>query len=357
MSNSNQIEALFPTLARRLRRERLATLPTPVRVCSLQVGGQSRSITIKCDDTTAHLYGGNKVRKLEYALAPAIDKHCDQIVTFGTAGSNHALATALFAHELGLKCTCFLAHQAVTPYAARTLNRHIEIGTRIVQYGGNYARRIATLRANLGNSKSWVVPFGGSSWLGTVGFVDAGLELAEQVRQGLLPKPDHLYVATGTMGTAAGLALGLALGNLQCSVQAIRVSESFIASETTLRRLINKTATMLQRLDDFFPKDLQERVNIQLRHEFFGDGYAVSNAATDDAVKFAREELQLALETTYTGKAMTALLHDLHNPKTASRNVLFWNTYNSRALNVAAEKVLDVSAIPESFLRYFANST
>lgn len=354
MPNANQIERLFPVLASRLHRESLAQLPTPVERLHIQLGGRSIPITVKHDDQTASLYGGNKVRKLEYALRPALDKHCSQVVTFGTAGSNHALATALFARQLGLGCTCFLAHQAVTPYAARTINKHIENGTHIIQYGGNYARRIQTLRENLSGTSSWVVPFGGSSWLGTVGFVDAGLELAEQARQGLLSAPDHLYVATGTMGTAAGLALGLALGGSHCEVQAVRVSEDFITSEKALHRLIRKTASMLQRLDSSIPADIADRVNIRLRHEFFGDGYAVSNQATDQAVQLAHEQLQLTLETTYTGKAMTALLHDLQDSKFTGGHCLFWNTYNSRTVDVPADHPLDASAIPESFLRYFA---
>jgi D-cysteine desulfhydrase len=356
MSNTNQIETLFPVLANRLRRAPLAQLPTPVQTHHVQLGGRSIPITVKNDDQTAFLYGGNKVRKLEYALRPALDKHCRQVVTFGTAGSNHALATALFARQLGLGCTCFLAHQAVTPYAARTINKHIENGTRIVQYGGNYSRRIQTLRENLSGTSSWVVPFGGSSWLGTVGFVDAGLELAEQVRQGLLPAPDHIYVATGTMGTAAGLALGLALGGSHCEVQAIRVSEDFITSEKSLHRLIRKTASMLQRLDSSIPSDLAERVNIRLRHEFFGSGYAVSNKATDQAVRLAHEQLRLTLETTYTGKAMAALLFDLQDSKFAGDHCLFWNTYNSQTVDVPADYPLDARAIPESFLRYFATA-
>ena len=356
MANANQLETCFPLLASRLSRERLAILPTPIRSVKVRREGQSKNIYVKCDDATASLYGGNKVRKLEYALAPALDKRCEQVVTFGTAGSNHALATALFAHKLGMDCTCFLAHQAATPYAAQTINRHIQNGTRIIEYTGNYAKRIATLRSNLAGRRSWVVPLGGSSWRGTVGFVNAGLELAEQVKQGLLPAPDRLYVATGTMGTAAGLSLGLALGGLPSEVHAVRVSEEFITSETGLQHLISKTATMLRRLDSNFPLNIASRVNLHLRNDFFGGGYAVSNETTDNAVKFAAEQLQLTLETTYTGKAMAALLHDIDDESFAGRNFLFWNSYNSRPLDVSADKPIDASAIPESFLRYFETS-
>jgi len=349
MSNSNEISIRLPTLGKRLRKESLATLPTPVRTVELKHATGNRIVSIKCDDLSGGIYGGNKVRKLEYALWPARARNKRNIATFGAVGSNHALATALYARSLGYGCTCFLSPQAVAPGIPKTLNALLANGADIVRYGGAYSRRIGVLREHLWNRDFWLIPAGGSSWLGTMGFVNAGLELATQIGKGELIRPDRIYMATGTMGSAAGLAIGLAIAGLPCQVEAVRVSVTSICDEPLLRRLIAKTIAMMHRLDASLPPGLEQKVNIRLRHSFFADGYARSNRETDAAVKFAGDELGLALETTYTGKAMAALLRDLS--KNRDELLMFWNTFNSAPLP-AWDSGVPSGRLPEQFQKY-----
>ena len=353
MSDTDYLSARFPNAGKTLKRENFANLPTPAGDVLVDHASGQRTISLKHDNLTGDLYGGNKVRKLEYLLKHAGEKHCKRIATFGTAGSNHALATALYSRKLGFDCTCFLSHQAKTPMAPATLNMHIKNGTDLVTYGGSYAKRIATLREHLWGKDVWVLAGGGSSWLGAVAFVNAGLEFADQVASGLVSAPDRLYVATGTMGTAAGLAIGLALAELPAEVQAVRVSDTSIMNEEALHRLITKIALMLRRLDDTLPSNLESRARIVVRHDFFAGGYTKTNDATDAAVQFAKDQLDIKLETTYTGKAMAALLNDLDDPQFADKNFLFWNTYSSAELPVPHDKPLDEAALPEEFIRYF----
>lgn len=229
---------------------------------------------------------------------------------------------------------------------------HLKLGTSLVRYGGGYEKRLRTLRQHLWGRNPWVVPIGGTSWLGAFGFVAAGIELAEQVAEGLLPEPDRLYVATGTMGTAAGLALGLALSDLKTAVHAVRVSDTFICNEDALRRILAKTVRMLRRLDRSIPQDLAERTRIRLRHDFFAGGYARTDDETEAAIRFAKDELDLQLEGTYTGKAMAAVISDLAGAATSGTECLFWNTFNSTPLPVDHRESIDRDALPEEFLRY-----
>ena len=310
----------FPELAQRLPKTSLADLPTPVTESVLTLGSQQRSIAIKHDDLTGQLYGGNKVRKLEYILQRARDRHAKRVATFGTVASNHALATALYASALNFGCTCFLSHQANAVKAPVALNMHLRNNTELVHYGGGRADRVQTLRKHLWNRHAWVIPMGGSSWLGAVSFVNAGLELADQVAAGDIAAPERLYVANGTMATAAGLALGLALAGLHTQVHAIRVTHEFISNRAAMQRLIAKTATFMRRFDASIPADLANMTRLCFRDEFFGDGYARSNSATDRAIEIARDQLGLALDMTYTGKAMAALLHDDADEQSGNQN-------------------------------------
>ncbi|MDH4048358.1 MAG: pyridoxal-phosphate dependent enzyme [Gammaproteobacteria bacterium] len=349
MTTVNYLDAMYPVFGESVRRIALGNFPTPVRQIGIRTAGKSQYVSIKYDNLSANVYGGNKVRKLEYLLAPRTRHRVRRFATFGTVGSNHALATAIYAKQLGFECTCFLAHQAKVETIAPALIMHASLGTEIVRYGGPYRSRLKTLRQNLWDRDAWVVPAGGSSWIGTLGFVNAGLELAAQVDAGEIPPPARIYVATGTMGTAAGLALGLAIAGLRAEVQAVRVSATDICNDEGLIRLIRKTATMMHQLDSSVPPDLANRVRIRIRHSFFAGGYAHSDPSIENAVHLADEQLGLTLESTYTGKAMAALLSDIKQNDSVDE-CLFWNTYNSVPLTPVDS--FDASAIPAEFRCY-----
>jgi len=353
MSHIDYILERFPTLGEQLPRMRLASLPTPVREVAVKTDSGKRNLSVKCDDQTGVIYGGNKVRKLEYIFPRARDKKCERLATFGAVGSNSALATALYARQAGFDCTCFLMHQTKTAQIPATLNMHIQNGTELIRYGGAYAKRVQTLRDHLWGRKAWVIPMGGSSWHGTVGFVAAGLELAAQVAAGEIPKPDRIYVGTGTMGTAIGIALGLAIAELDTEVHAVRASDIAITNDHLMTKLTEKTVSMMRRLDESVPADLASRTNIRLRNSYFGGGYAHTTPEAEAAITFAKEQLKIRLESTYTGKALAALLADLQEPGAESLNILFWNTYYAMPVTVPTDHPLDANALPEEFLRYF----
>jgi len=342
----------YPLLGERLRKVKLAELPTPVMLKEVQTPTGKRTVSVKRDDVSNPLYGGNKIRKLEYIFQRALDRGARRVATFGAAGSNHALATAILANDIGLECTCFLTHQKRTPKVPYTLNMHRHLGTEIVRYGASI-EKLPLFRKHLQHRQAWVVPLGGSCWLGATGFVGAGLELAEQVAHGEIPCPTRIYIANGTMGSAAGLLLGLAAAELPTEVHAVRVADNEFTNPAILDRLMRKTALMLNRFDPSFDAGLADRVRLRWRDDFFAGGYAVFDELTADAVSFASGELGLSIETTYTGKAMAAMLHDLQQPEYQGDSYLFWNTHNSSKLPVSGDKPDTLENIPDDFLRYY----
>jgi D-cysteine desulfhydrase len=349
----NALSMAFPRLDANLRRTAIANVPTPVTTHKVDLPSGPRYVIVKHDEVTSDVYGGNKVRKLEYLLRRASDRDAQRIATFGAVGSNHALATAIHATRLGFDCTCFLSHQKATPNIARTLNMHRELGTELVRWGRSIDS-LTLFRQYLHRDKSWVIPLGGTCWLGAVGFVNAGLELAEQIRSAEIPCPARIYIACGTTGSAAGLALGLAAARLPATVHAIQVADNPFSSEGKLRKLMAKTQFILNRLDPLFEATgSQER--IVWRDEFLAGGYAKIDDATAAAVNTARDSLDLSLETTYTGKAMAAMLHDLRSADYDGDTCLFWNTYNSRELPVTSDRPNAWDVIPEEFARYYAS--
>jgi D-cysteine desulfhydrase len=346
------LAAAYPLLSDRLRKLPLADLPTPVSTVRFATRAGSREISIKRDDLSSTHYGGNKIRKLEYIFQRARERNAVRVATFGAVGSNHALATSIMAQRSGFDCTCFLGPQKRTPNIARTLNMHRKLGTELVPFG-RAVDQLATLRRYLHGRRCWVIPMGGSSWLGAVGFVNAGLELAQQIESGDIAMPHRIYVANGTMGSCVGLALGMALAGLPIELHAVRVVDAVVATPAGFERLMRKTAMMLHSLDGSIPADIADRTCVHWRDEFLAGGYAASDDITERAVAVAQTALELNVETTYTGKALAALLHDLELPDYAGESFLFWNTYNSRAFPVTGERPRSTENIPPEFLRYF----
>jgi D-cysteine desulfhydrase len=121
-----------------------------------------------------------------------------------------------------------------------------------------------------------------------------------------------------------------------------------------MNKLSEKTVSMMKRLDDSVPADLASRTNIRLRNSFFGEGYAHATPEAEDAIAFAKKQLDTRLESTYTGKAMAALLADMSEPESEELNILFWNTYYAIPVTVPTDHPLDEKALPEEFLRYFS---
>jgi D-cysteine desulfhydrase len=289
----------FPTAA-------IGDWPTPVELIDAPGRFPGPPVWVKREDKSSALYGGNKVRKLAFLLGDG----AGSVITVGALGSHHVLATAIHAGALGRPCVGLLVPQPMTEHSRAVyelLGRHCTACVRLDHpFGG--ARALVQALADIRNHLTGmtVIPPGASSPLGTLGYVACGLELAAQIERGDCPAPRRIYVALGTGGTAAGLALGLALGAQHCQVVAVRVAVRATGNQFFLGALARRSMALLRRAG--LARSMPE-INLVVDHRFIGPGYAsVTDAALDAVARGA--ELGLDLETTYTGKAFAALLAD-----------------------------------------------
>jgi 1-aminocyclopropane-1-carboxylate deaminase/D-cysteine desulfhydrase-like pyridoxal-dependent ACC family enzyme len=347
----------WPRLATTLPRRSLATLPTPVRRLDGIVDGAR--LWCKDDGRSGSHYGGNKVRKLELLLARALEQRCRKVITFGYAGSNHAAATAVYARECGLRSISMLLPQAPAPYVARNLAVSVAAGAELhlAATPARLAAATAAVMARHGlldRRLPAFIPPGGSSPAGTVGFVAAALELAEQIRRGELPPPVAIYVAAGTLGSAVGLAVGLAAAELAIPVVAVRVAEARYVNDAAAHKLFAAVVALLRGAAPDFPPLALSPAMLRIRHDCFGRGYAVPTDAGNTAVARAAAE-GLALDPTYTGKTLAALLHDVETRTAPDGPLLFWNTYNSVDLAPLADDI-GPADVPAPFAPYLAGA-
>jgi 1-aminocyclopropane-1-carboxylate deaminase/D-cysteine desulfhydrase-like pyridoxal-dependent ACC family enzyme len=342
----------FPELHGRVPRVILGELPTPLDCwAGEELGLDCDRLLVKRDDVTGVPYGGNKVRKLEFLLADALARDARGVVTFGVAGSNHALATSIYAAACGLQSYSMLTHQSNAAYVRRNLLAGLHAGARLMPFDSEEAAAAAARdlvsRAREDGERIVTIRGGGSEPLGCLGFVNAGLELAAQIDRESLPVPDLVYLPLGTVGTAAGLLAGLRIAGLATRMVAVRVVREDIARPERFRTLTGGTLELLGNPESADREELPD-----IRHEFIGRGYARFTPEGIAAMARARETLGIRLDGTYSGKAFAALLADAGSGRLSGRTVLFWDTYSSRPFAPEA-MALDYRDLPEPFHYYF----
>lgn len=315
----------YPALRPQVAWLPLGTFPTRIdRVAVRDASGRERPVLVKREDLCSADYGGNKVRKLEFILAEARRRGAGRLITVGAAGSHHGLATAVHGRACGLGVSLVLFPQPLTDHVADILLMDQAHGAEIRWIPRMELVPLALLRARIAwrAERPYPVAAGGSDALGTLGWVNAGLELASQIESGETERPSLIHVAAGTLGTAAGLSLGLALAGMPIRVAATRITSRIITNERTLATLVRGAAAKLRLAGVDAPVDLAiDRVEI--RHGQIGRGYGkVTPEAAHAEAAFAAAGLRL--DDTYTAKAAADLL-----ATTDGEPVLFINTLSA----------------------------
>ncbi len=344
----------YPLLKENLPYVHFGVFPTPVQL--LDRMGNGNQVYIKRDDQTGEVYGGNKIRKLEFLLGDALKQGAKEVLTFGCDGSNHALATGIYAIKLGLHSTSILRTQYNAQYVRKNLLKSLYYGIELrhretLEEMEELVKELQEQRKAQNKQPIYEIPMGGSSPLGNVGFVNAAFELKQQIDAGLLPEPDYIYAAAGTMGTVVGLMIGLKVLGLKTQVVPIRVNNNTRVNTQAMTDMLNATAKLLHKADPAFPLLHYSEDDVHLIHDYFGEDYALFTEKGMAAVK-SMKNYGIEIEGTYTGKTFAALLDATQNKAHQNQVFLFWNTLNSR---MPKDNVLDLDyhALPQDFHFYF----
>jgi D-cysteine desulfhydrase len=284
---------------------------------------------IKRDDRVHPRYGGNKPRKLARLLVQASKEGARRLLTFGAAGSHHALATALFGREAGFQVSAILLPQRRTDHAAQVLRAALGQGLDARPLA--HARHLPAVLAAFPGA--WVLPAGGSSVEGALAFVDAAAELRAAVDRGELPAPCEVVVATGSGGTAAGLAVGLLREGLPTRVVCAAVARPAALVHASVAALTARVARHLR----LPPREALAR--LVLDASAAGEGYGLPSDQGAEAAVLAAAH-GLPLDPTYTQKAFALALRRAHH-----REVLYWHTLSSAPLEPLLASAPDEGAI------------
>lgn len=299
-----------PGLARTVPHLPLGMYPSPVERFDLEDAGRRIPILVKRDDIAAAGYAGNKVRKLEFILADARARGMTRLITAGATGSHHAFATAWHGRRAGFDVSLVLFPQSLTTHVRQMLLLDAAAGAELL-----WASRMETVpyglwRARIRHRREpvCIVPPGGSSEIGTFGYINGALELAAQIESGAVERPSVIHAPAGTLGTVAGIAIGLAWAGLQIPLVATRITARLLTNERMLASLVRSTLARLSTAGATqIPDASAVLAGVTLRHDQIGAGYGrATEAATRATAVFAAAGLRL--DATYTAKAAASLL-------------------------------------------------
>jgi L-cysteate sulfo-lyase len=309
-----------------LPRMKFAHLPTPVEHLPRLSGAlRGPRIFVKRDDLTGLAFGGNKTRKLEFLVGEALAQEAKMLITGGAAQSNHCRQTAAAAAKFGLDCMLVLSGPRPERPTANLVLDHLF--DAVVVWVEQREERDSKLHeiyetAQAAGRRPYLVPYGGSSPTGALGYAFA---VEEFLGQGL--RADWIVFASSSGGTQAGLVLGQRLFSYEGRVLGISIDEPEQALQASVAEIATAASEKLGGRIEFDP------VDVLVNAEYCGAGYGVFGAGEKEALELFAEHEGLLLDPVYTGRAAAGMIDLIRRGFfQKDESVLFWHTGGQPAL-------------------------
>jgi len=295
----------------------LSNLPTPLEKLEADFIDEEIEVWMKRDDLTEFVGSGNKIRKLEYLLYEARELGTKVVVTCGGVQSNHCRATAFAARKLGMKPVLFL--RGTKPDTAQGnlfLDKLLDCEIHFItpEEYQNREAIMADYREQSPDPESiYLIPEGGSNIVGSMGYISAVSEMAEQTD---LEYFDAIFCPVGSGGTYAGLLAGLNLNRLKIPLFGINVTltphKDF---ELKVKEICNEYIHM-KLLDEKVVED-----DIRIIEGYCGEAYAVPTEKGINYIQSCLLQTGILLDPVYTSKAFDGMIEE--SKKRGFKRVLF----------------------------------
>ena len=291
---------------------KLACLPTPITELKNLSKTLGLKIIMKRDDLTGLGMGGNKIRKLEYICADAINLGKDTLVTSGNTQSNCCRQTASAAANLGLKCHLLLRGKKPNLYKGNDLLDLFFGATLHYTEDKNYTPEMLVKQLSEKGNDPYLICAGGSNKIGSLGFVNAFLEINDQLKANMNTISTIIFPA-GSGGTQAGLIVG---------ASAIGYNGRIIGIDYDKHYSMDVVKKIAEELADYVGVKLSTRLQLESRF--------ASDKMTDGdklALSVVSKKEGIVLDPTYNARAMRGLMEmALNNEFSQNESILFWNT-------------------------------
>lgn len=334
---------------------------------------------------------GNKARKYEFAFPFCLQSGANEIITFGSLGSNHCLYTCLTAASTRLgarfgrrepRVFINLFAQGYHPSVLQKLRYEMALGARI-RFLDNDLETAMHILANRvrehyspNDNLAYFEP-GGSNPLTTIAHLNAIFELDEQIQKGAVPlkePPDYIFVPLGSGGTSMGLALGCFLLGWNTIIVATTSQDKSLLERTVVNgrpwqpflvqnavRLLEKAIELIRFFELTGPAlDGVKAESVLAKHFLYDNAtwkpaYGIASKKTKDLIAAMWTLNGVKLDSTFSGKSFTTLVDYANNGLLKGKSVLFWNTHQ-RFDFMANRKVrtVDLNLLPVDLVRYLS---
>jgi 1-aminocyclopropane-1-carboxylate deaminase/D-cysteine desulfhydrase-like pyridoxal-dependent ACC family enzyme len=247
------------------------------------------------------------------------------LISAGAIQSNHCRQTAAAAARFGFECTLVLTGEKPRQPSANFLLDQL-FGAQIITVEDR-AYRDQVLqetydKAVAAGKKPYLVPYGGSSPTGALGYAFA---MEEFMNQHI--KTDWIVFGTSSGGTHAGLVLGQRVFGYKGKVLGISIDEPEEKLKTRVSELASQASEKLGKRIDFTRED------VLANEAYCQAGYGVFGAGEREAIHLFASNEGLLLDPVYTGRAAAGMI-DLIRKGFFKKNetVLFWHTGGQPAL-------------------------
>ena len=326
----------------RFDRIQLACLPTPLKEArNLSKALNGPRIFIKRDDLTGIACGGNKTRKLEYLMADVLSSGADCVITAGSVQSNHCLQTAASAARLQLDCHLVLCD----PPSDGASGNHFfdQLFNAQIHWTDKKTRNLKMdelcKELTEKGKKPYVIPIGGSNWMGALGYVNALNEVLNQA-ENIGVSFDHIYYGTSSGGTQAGLEVGKRLLNWKGKLVGISVDQFPDSDENGRYKqfVLDIVEDLLGKLDSDLKLSLDD---LSINYDYLGEGYGVLGENERKAIDLLANNEGYLVGPVYTGRVLGGLI-DIIEKEHIKRGetVLFWHTGDTNALHAYKKEFL-----------------
>lgn len=312
------------------------TAPTPLEAAPAlsKALGDIVRIWIKRDDLLPGAAGGNKTRKLDYALGDALASGCDTVVTCGAPQSNHCRLTLSWCVKENIDCHLVLEERTPGSYdkdGSGNLLLYKLLGAKsvtVVPGGSDMAAAMEAVAAPLRarGAKPRIIPVGASTAVGSLGYARFAFELKQQLDAEKL-NIDAIVTPSGSGGTQAGILAGLRLLGVDIPVYGINVGKSTAVQSELVFGITRELCDLLR-----MPSPVRKS-EVICDDRYLGPGYSLPSEAMIEAVSLLASKEAILLDPVYTGKAMAGLISYVRGGKFPhGANVLFLHTGGSPAL-------------------------
>ncbi|KAL8585924.1 hypothetical protein ACOMHN_061085 [Nucella lapillus] len=332
---------------------------TPIHPWNVPGAPADFSVSVKRDDLTGCAVTGNKVRKLEFLMAEAVEQGCRHVITCGSIMSNHCRAVAVCARQLGmtphlLLCTdakdmkgcgikgnmllnhlcganmylvprdCHIAprmeqlaqHIHLCVLVNRVWGANIYLVPKYCPYLTHMAPRMEQLAQHIQSTRgesSCLIPNGGSNMVGIFGYLTAFEELRQQ---GVMEQYDDLVFACS--GGVAGWAIGNYLTGSHLKLHGICLSQD----------AAHYYQVVEESLEALGLGHLKARDLLRVVDQYKGRGYGLSTQEELEFIHQVAMKTSVVLDPVYTGKATLGMVTEMNNHPDAfkGRRVLYIHT-------------------------------